>query len=314
MCMIAGECSMCNKKMATTILSEIASRKRKMGFTLVELLVVIAIIALLLAMLMPALGRVRNQARMVTCMANIKQVGTLVQCYMADNNGRAPLLTALGAYTSVPAEKASLALALRKYTGGTSSLPATMNPEVSWTIGSGLMQEYAAKYMPAYFQCPLIRKQAVKASLPGTVVLGKKRFFTAAYRGAQESYGYPLFDGIYAGYPMYPNHPLGYPNGYFKYSMLTWYDPTSASYGQILDDWDSIKGQIRPNQWDQHAKKLGSSLSQSVVLTCMQGEWYGFMDYIMNYNSHMKGKQGGCPVLMGDMHVDWVPGTQIGWF
>ena len=45
----------------------------KRAFTLVELLVVIAIIALLMSILMPALARVRNQAKDVLCQSNLKQ-------------------------------------------------------------------------------------------------------------------------------------------------------------------------------------------------------------------------------------------------
>jgi prepilin-type N-terminal cleavage/methylation domain-containing protein len=57
------------------------------GFTLIELLVVIAIIALLLAILMPALQRVKKQARAVACQANLHQWGLVFSMYMDDYDG-----------------------------------------------------------------------------------------------------------------------------------------------------------------------------------------------------------------------------------
>ena len=57
------------------------------GFTLVELLVVIAIIALLMSILMPALARVRKQAKSVMCMANLKQWGSIFEMFAGANDG-----------------------------------------------------------------------------------------------------------------------------------------------------------------------------------------------------------------------------------
>jgi len=66
---------------------------KRQAFTLIELLVVIAIIALLMAILMPSLQRVRKQARAVICLSNLKQWGTIFAMYTDDNNGFFPRRT-----------------------------------------------------------------------------------------------------------------------------------------------------------------------------------------------------------------------------
>ena len=58
----------------------------KKGFTLIELLVVIAIIAVLMAILMPALERVKEQARGIACMSNQKTMGLAYVMYADDND------------------------------------------------------------------------------------------------------------------------------------------------------------------------------------------------------------------------------------
>jgi prepilin-type N-terminal cleavage/methylation domain-containing protein len=58
------------------------------GFTLIELLVVIAIIALLMAILMPALQRVKRQAGKAACQSNLKQMGLVVSMYTSDFDGK----------------------------------------------------------------------------------------------------------------------------------------------------------------------------------------------------------------------------------
>ena len=60
---------------------------KKRGFTLIELLVVIAIIALLMSILMPALAKVRNQAKDVVCRSNLKQHSLAFEMYTSSNNG-----------------------------------------------------------------------------------------------------------------------------------------------------------------------------------------------------------------------------------
>jgi prepilin-type N-terminal cleavage/methylation domain-containing protein len=64
--------------------------KRNGGFTLIELLVVVAIIAVLVAVLLPALNSARAQAKKIQCLSQMRQIGIGFQAYTLDYHGRYP--------------------------------------------------------------------------------------------------------------------------------------------------------------------------------------------------------------------------------
>jgi prepilin-type N-terminal cleavage/methylation domain-containing protein len=67
-----------------------SSARRQKGFTLIELLVVVSIIALLVSILLPALGKARQQAQTVLCMNNQRQLHLATNMYLRDNQDYYP--------------------------------------------------------------------------------------------------------------------------------------------------------------------------------------------------------------------------------
>ena len=94
-------------------------RKKNGAFTLIELLVVIAIIAILAALLLPALARAKAKAQRISCTNNLKQVGLAIRTWGIDNNGSYPM------QLSKSAGGASESVGFRVLTPPVGATPAT---------------------------------------------------------------------------------------------------------------------------------------------------------------------------------------------
>jgi len=64
---------------------------RDRAFTLIELLVVVSIISVLIAIMLPALGKARNEAKSTVCKNNVKNLGLAIQLYFAEYNSSVPI-------------------------------------------------------------------------------------------------------------------------------------------------------------------------------------------------------------------------------
>ena len=150
--------------------------KKKFSFTLIELLVVIAIIAILAAMLLPALGKARAKAQTVKCVGNQKQLGAGVAMYAGDSSDCLPQINVKIA--NVP-------------NLGFVSWKGQILPYTSKTVPAVTSQNFRQLFSGGVFKCPVW--SAAEMALPASQTALDFNTGVAAQAGG--GYGYNFGDG-----------------------------------------------------------------------------------------------------------------------
>lgn len=298
-------------------------RKCTTAFTLIEVLVVASIIALLIAVLLPSLKRARIQAMLTTDKANSKQIATAVAEYQSESKEYYPIMFNWYLTThpgsTAPAKTCYLSLALRQYERGLRYLKDSIaestgdafDPEQCWS-DYRKRDEYELRFLPEHYVCPFVRGrdpwELRQVGTAGAVTLWE-------WRGIMECYQTWMWPGIVRGTHI-SGQPTGFGgkplNGIIKHSALNW-NLINTDAGKGPEDYD-VQHLLYRRWTTRDAQRLKvANPAEATIIYCAIGEHMEGGARWIDKGSHPTSVGGGTNAAFGDMHVEWVEGTRIGW-
>ncbi len=244
--------------------------RKKSGFTLIELLVVVAIIAVLVALLLPAIQAARSQARALVCMSNERQLGVAFAGYAQDYNDSFPT-------TGGDEAHGNLNNAPHWYNTWINLLSEPYLKTGAWDGGkwpartdSNSPNAYRGLRQPSVWLCPSSTPWSCEDGTYVTTSYGVNRYLTGWYssarrmtpykvNGLKEPYKTPLLfdsDSLFGGYPTHIVESNGYhrfahfdnkgDNFLFADGHITWIPKLEAD---SLDLWGTVRTYVQAGQY-----------------------------------------------------------------
>ena len=200
------------------------------GFTLIELLVVIAIIAILAAMLLPALSRAKTKAQGISCLNNLKQLQIAYAIYNVDNAGR--LVLNRGAFA---VDTNSWVTGWLNWGAG---VPTGANTNQDFLIG-GALGQYTGKSLGVY-KCPAdtipslvgvrLRSVSMNGFVGGTTMRDVYGYANYRIYIKETDFTRPTLTWVFMD-----EHPDSINDGLFGVHM-----PAAASWPRTASTWDDV--------------------------------------------------------------------------